>query len=244
MKRSAFLLSLALIVTLNSFSQGPRTASTPPGSDPSGDFRQNLNWRQVGQVPVFGLQLKIVDKTILKESVELDKKKYVSYSYDLAKVDEYDTQSYVRYNIYEDQMEFVKDESIYYLVKEEGRKVTFIDSKSTYRVFDFDGELGFFKVHVDAKNSLVAKQKVKYVDAKVAISGYDRDRPADYKRLKDEFYLAANNKTLIKLSKKKKDFFKAFGDKGNQIKDYVKKDKLNHKSLEDIMKIIRYYNTL
>ena len=244
MKKDIFLSALAVIVTLSSFAQGPRTASSAPRSDPSGDFNQRLNWRQVAQVPAFHLQLKIVDKRELKESVELDKKKYVSYTYDLAKVDEYDTQSYVRYNIYDDQMEFVKDESIYYLVKEEGRKVIFIESKSTYRVHNFDDELSFFKVHFDGKHSLVAKQKVRYIDAKVAQSGYDRDRPADYRRLKDELYIAMDNKVLVKLSKKKKEFYKAFGDKANQIKNYVKENKLSYKKVDDVINIVSYFNTL
>lgn len=244
MKKNILWVAFLLLTTVSSFGQGPRTASSPPSSDPSGDFNQKLNWRQVAQVPIFGIRLKTIDKSALKESVELEKKKYVSYTYDLAKVDEYDTQSYVRYNIYDDQMEFVKDESIYYLVKEEGRVVKFLESKSTFRVHDFDGELGFFKVHVDKQHSLVAKLKVRYVDAKVAISGYDRDRPADYKRLKDELYLAINNKDLVKLSKKKKEFFKAFGDKADLVKSYAKENKLSHKTTEDISSMVAYFNTL
>lgn len=244
MKKHTLLLAIAVTVSMTVFAQQPRTASSPPRSDGSGDFNQRLNWRQVNQVPVFNLQLKIVDKSLLKESVELDKKKYVSYTYDLAKVDEYDTQSYVRYNIYDDQMEFVKDESIYYLVKEEGRKVTFLESKSTYRVHNFENELGFYKLYVDDKHSLVAKQKVRYVDAKRAISGYDRDRPADYKRLKDDLYLAVNNKELVEIPKKKKEFYKIFGDKSNQVKDYVKQNKLKTKSIEDLSKIVKYFSTL
>lgn len=237
MKRYSLLISVALVFSLSLEAQNVSPSSVKRGSS-------GLSWRQVAQVPIYGIRLKTVDKSALKESVEMDKKKYVSYTYDLAKVDEYDTQSYVRYNIYDDQMEFVKDESIYYLVKEEGRKVTFLESKSTFRVYEFDNDLGFYKVHLDGKNSLVAKLKVRYVDAKVAISGYDRDRPADYNRMKDELYLATDNKKLVKLPKKKKEFYKVFGDKSNEIKSYIKKNKFSYKSVEDLKEIVKYYNTL
>ena len=142
MKKYILLLMITAMVSSSAFSQisrgdtGPRRAvNTKPNTlrnTGSNDFTNLLSWRQVVNVPVSNLQLKIIDKSVLKEAVELDKKKYDSYTYDLAKVDEYDTQSYVRYNIFDDEMEFVKDKSIYYLVKEQGRKVIFIDKKVTY----------------------------------------------------------------------------------------------------------------
>jgi hypothetical protein len=196
-------------------------------------------------IPDTHLRLKIVDKSVLKESAELEKKKYLSYTYDLASVDNYDTKAYVRYNIFDDQMEFVKDESIYYLAKEVGRQVKFINTKDVYRVYEMKGELHFFKMYVSGENSLIAKQKIRYIDAKVATSGYDRARPANYKRLKDDIYLAKGNKELVELSgKKKKEFYKAFGDKEDQIKTYMKENKLGYKNVDDLEKIVTYYNSL
>ena len=111
-----------------------------------------------------------------------------------------------------------------------------------YKVYDFKGELHFLKVHLDGENSLLAKQRVRYIEAKVAKSGYDRARPANYKRLKDELYLILDNK-LIKLSKKgKKDFYKLFGSKATVVKEYMKKNKLGYKSIEDLKKVLQYLN--
>lgn len=249
-KEISYLFVLSLLATSYSYGQNNsgRSSAVAVDIDQGSRFGRTVSvTNRPGNflIPVSHLRLKTVDKAVLKESVELDKKKYLSYSYDLAKVDEYDTESYVRYNIFIDQMEFVKDKSIYYLVKEEGRRVVFINSKKTFRVFNFEDDLGFFEVHMDGdKHSLVAKSKVRYVEAKVAMSGYDRARPADYKRLKDVLYLAVDNKKLVKLSKKKKSFFTAFGDKANEIESYVKKNKLKYKSIEDLSKIVAYYNTL
>lgn len=196
-------------------------------------------------IPDAHLRLKTIDKSVLKENVELEKKKYLTYTYELASVDDYDTKAYVRYNIFDDQIEFVKDKSIYYLAKEAGRKVHFINTKSSYKVYEMDGELHFFKVHLEGENSLVAKQRIRYIDAKVAKSGYDRSKPANYKRLKDELYLVIGEDKLVKLSKKnKKEFYKSFGDKATQIKAFMKEQKLGYKNAKDLTKIVQYFNTL
>tara|TARA_R110000787_G_scaffold7987_12_gene26903 strand:- start:830 stop:1525 length:696 start_codon:yes stop_codon:yes gene_type:complete len=200
--------------------------------------------RAMTLIPEGGLRLKTVDKSAAKESVDLIKKKYLTYSYELASVDAYDTKAYVRYNIFEDEMEFVKDESIYYLAKEVGRKVHFKDSDFTYKVYELNYELKFFKVLVDGKNSLVAKQGIRYIDAKVAISGYDRPKPANYKRVKDEIYIALEDNSLVKISKNKNQFFSAFGDKESDMKSYMKKNRLNHKNLKDLKEAVTYFNTL
>ena len=42
-----------------------------------------------------------------------------------------------------------------------------------YRVYDFENDQHFFQVLVDGENSLIMKQRVRYIDAKVANTGYD-----------------------------------------------------------------------
>ena len=245
MKKIAYLFVIMLLVSTDGFSQ-TRPSSIAVSTDEGSFGRTVPATNRSGNflIPVTHLRLKSVDKSVLLENLELEKKKYLSYKYDLASVDNYDTKAYVRYNIYEDQIEFVKDESIYYLAKEVGRQVVFTESKFMYRVYEFENDLHFFRVYVDGKNSLIVKQRVRYIDAKVARSGYDTARPANYKRMKDELYLALDNKKLVKLSKKKKEFFKAFGDKADAIKSYVKENKLGYKSIKDLTKIVNYYNTL
>ena len=91
---------------------------------------------------------------------------------------------------------------------------------------------------------MVAKQGIRYIDAKAALSGYDRAKPANYKKLKDELYLALEDKTLVKLSKKKNQFFSAFGSQESVMKAYMKKNRLNYKNRTDLEKTVAYFNTL
>jgi len=238
MKKTVILAALIFGAYLNCDAQtGSNGKSTFGRSNGTGA-------RAMVLIPVQNLRLKIIDRSAAIESEGLVKKKYLTYSYELASVDSYDTKAYVRYNIFDDEMEFVKDESIYYLAKELGRKVSFKDSDFTYKVYELNDDLKFFKVLVEGKNSLVTKQDVRYIDAKVAISGYDRAKPANYKRVKDELYIALEDNSLVKVSKNKNRFFSTFGDKQSDIKSYMKKNRLNYKNLKDLKKTISYFNTL
>ena len=174
---------------------------------------------------------------------KIQHKKYLSQDYKPATVDNFKQKAFLRYNIFEDEMEFVKDETIYYIQKAAGRKIRFMDN-TVYKVYMFQGKPQFFLVHQDGKNALLAKQEIKFIEAKKATSSYGSDKPADFRRGKDELFLALENKTFVKLSKNKKTFFNAFGDKAGQIKKYVKEKKLKYKSVKDVKDIVAYYNTL
>jgi len=242
MKKISLLALLIFSTSIVSFGQNRFTST-----DGSSFGRTTSVTSRPGNflIPVPHLRLKTVNRAeMTEEDIKLDKKKYLSYNYDLASVDDYDTKAYIRYNIFDDQMEFVKEESIYYLAKEAGRKVKFINTNTIYRVYDFENDQHFFQVLVDGDNSLIKKQRVRYIDAKVANSGYDIAKPANYKRMKDEYYLALDNKTLVKLPKSKKGFMNAFGDKSSKIKSYMKENKLGYKKEKDLAKIVTYYNTL
>jgi len=170
-------------------------------------------------------------------------KKYLFQDYKPAYVDDFKERAFLRYNIHEDQMEFVKDDNIYYLKKETGRRVRFADN-TTYEVYGLNGKPQFFLVHVGGKNSLLARQIVRFIKAREATSGYDTGKPADYKRRKDELYMILDDKGVVKVPTKKKDFYKAFGANSASVKSYMKKNKLGYKKEKDLKKIVQYLNTL
>lgn len=170
-------------------------------------------------------------------------KKYLTKDYKPAFVDDFKVRAFLRYNIHDDQMEFVKDENVYYLKKDIGRQIRFAD-KTKYMVFGLKGEPQFFLVHQEGKHLLLAKQIVKFVEAREPNSGYDRGTPPDYKRRRDEIYIAFNGKSVIPVPRKKKTFFAIFGDKESEIKSFMKKNKLGYKKVEDLKKVIEHLNSL
>lgn len=173
-------------------------------------------------------------------------KKYLTESYDSGYVDDFKELASLRYNIYEDEMEFVKGETIYFLKKEIGRRVQFSNlTTDLYKVYELNDKAQFFLVHMEGKNSLLAKQSIKFIEAKKSRSTYaNSSKLANFKRKKDKLYLVKNDSDLIEIPTKKKKFYSIFDSKANSIKAYMEENKLGHKKVKDLKKIITYYNTL
>lgn len=153
---------------------------------------------------------------------------------------------FLRYNIYEDEMEFTKDKKVYYIQKTENTKITFRTMNKTYQCLNYDSNLGYYLVHIEPspdKMGLITKESVKFIEGKKATSNYDQDRPANFLRQKDKHYLVINQ-SLYKLPKKKKDFLSLFKSKDSTIKQYMKKNKLNYQKIKDLKEILYFYNTL
>lgn len=191
------------------------------------------------------LRLKSVDVPSIRENIQIIKKKYLTFTYELVTVDDFDQKAHLRYNIYDDEMEFVRENYLYYLVKEVGRKVYFEDTKSTYKIFKHSDKLTYFKVITQGSLTLLARHKVRHFEPIPAKSNYDKAKPEKYKRLKDELYLAIDHKVLTKLSGiKKSKLLKYFGNRKKEMKIFMKENNLNYKKESDLTKIIGYYNIL
>jgi hypothetical protein len=141
-------------------------------------------------------------------------------------------------------MEFVKGQVIYYLKKEPGRTVKFTSLKTTYRVFHVNGSLGYYKINIDGKNSLITQQSSKFIPARLPNGSYEELEPASFERNKDRLFIVFEKGNIREVPSKKRAFFKLFGKHSKQIKTYIEIQKLNYKVVEDIEKIVQYWNEL
>lgn len=225
--------TLFILSSLSLFSQGQLQ---------TGSFEGVFNQAAVFDMSPIGRDL---DNSMTDEAKKkLLQKQYLTQAYNPALIDQFKTLAYLRYNMYNDQMEFVKNDQIYYMKKEKGRKVRFTTMNTLYKVYEVYGDLEFFLVKEDGeKASLLLKQEVRFVKPKKATSQYTKAKEADFKRRKDEYFVALGD-VVRKVPLKKKEFPVLFGDKAKAIKDYIKKEKLNPKKEGDLMKIIKYYNSL
>lgn len=155
----------------------------------------------------------------------------------------------MRYNAFKDEMEINKDDKIYYLPKVMNYTVTFINNNKVYQIFtDTDKDSskdGFFVVLFKSDNiSLLLKEKI-IISTKVdPILGFDQKNPPKLKRLKDKLYIGFKNNTIREFPRRKKDILKLFSTKSNEIKSYAKKNNLNLKNKQDLIKIFAYYDSL
>lgn len=167
---------------------------------------------------------------------------YLHKEYRSAKVDTFKTDAYLRFNLFNNQMEFSKDGNIYYLKKETGRKVRFKNTNTLYKVYDLFGDLKFLQVITQGKNTLLLKESMKFIAPRKNASTYGGITKPKFKKNKTEFYLQQSDGELKKIPLKNKTFFKAFGTDETKVKSFMKQEKLNYKNLDDLKKVIDYLN--
>lgn len=182
------------------------------------------------------------DKTA--EFKKISHKMYLSDTiYRASKVDKIEQNFFIRFNIYRDEMEFENNGKLLFLKKEQGRIVTFLYTNEKYELNNYDGKLTYFQVHNDDKVQLLSRKFIDFIEAKQAQNSYQQSRSADFRRKDDVFYLKSGN-NITELPSKKSKFFDAFGNKSNEIKSYVKKNKLDIREIDGLKKIVNYLNTL
>lgn len=156
----------------------------------------------------------------------------------------------MRYNAYKDVFEVQRDGVVFYfLPKECGYFVRFNSDKKVYQVFSYEENNkttnGFFVVlNKGKKLSLLLREKINFHDEVTVKSQLDKYKPPTLKRASDVFFIGYKNNTSTKLPRRKKNFFKLFSSKSQEIKSFVKKQKLSFKDKEDLIVIFTYYNSL
>lgn len=103
---------------------------------------------------------------------------------------------------------------------------------------------GYFKVlHVGNTHNLYKKVTKKYFPAKKAQNSFEKDVLANFAD-RSSYYLVSSNGKFEKFEKSKNKRLKLFGDKQDEIKKYIKKGRLDITEAEDLLKIVRYYDTI
>jgi len=179
-----------------------------------------------------------------REKINILEKQYLSEDYLLSRVDDFKSDSYVRFNHYNGQMEFIKNGTIHYLKKEEGRTVEFKDYDLYYKVYKLHGNLDYLLVKVEGKNSFLVKQSSKFIPPERTRTSYGFQINPKFRRNKDKYILAKENGELVELSWNKRRFLSAFGEKKLKVKEFMTKRDLSHKRADDIATVVEYINSL
>ena len=155
----------------------------------------------------------------------------------------------IRYNVYNDVIELREDKSsskISGLIK--SSSIYAIISNKEYHYEEFvdensENNNGYFILLKKGNNSNLFLRKTKKFKEKVeAKDSYHKETPASFIDLKS--YYIKIDKTLLPVSTKKKEFLLQFPEKENELKKYMKAEKINLKSEKDVVKLFTYYDSL
>lgn len=128
-------------------------------------------------------------------------------------------------------------------------EVKFTASNKIYRTESFVDSKGIEKkgflvlVNENKEYALFKEEIVKFHEKIESTSSYDKGRPARYIREKDNYYIK-NNNTIHYISQNKKDLLQTFPNESDKLKSFIKKNKINLKQEDDLVKIVNYLDAL
>lgn len=175
---------------------------------------------------------------------------YTSKNYKLSSIVQENTGAYegkIRYNIYDDRMEHKKENQLYTIQKKENIHIKIDDEYFYYCNFiDMKG----FKKHgyyvlVELTNSykIYKKYTLKIVDPTNTQKVNNQLAEAGKLRKRVTYFLEEGNK-ITELPMKEKDLLAKFSDQKDNLKSYIKKQKIRFRKEEDLIRFVSKYKML
>ncbi|MDH5396908.1 MAG: hypothetical protein OEX02_02100 [Cyclobacteriaceae bacterium] len=150
----------------------------------------------------------------------------------------------MRYNIYQDVIEYQQDESFLLLGWSEFYEAIIIDGEKFVMRYFKDGpetNRGYFVQLTDSGLQVYKRMQVGYRDESDRDSGYEIKRNRACVRSKDLYYMAIG-KDILKVFTGSKNSLKQFvAQDADRIFKYAKKNKLNLKKEEDLVALMELY---
>ncbi|MDQ8142078.1 hypothetical protein [Chryseobacterium sp. CFS15] len=168
---------------------------------------------------------------------------YYGKGYSVAKFSGTDETAPARYNMYNDEVEFTKEDKSYILPKNDTySKIEFTNTKEVLLRLETGDDLsGYFFELVNGKNSLYKKTKTKFIDAVPATNSYTSDRPATFKTLEPVYYINTDG-GFIKGPKNQKEILERFPTKKDSLTAFFKQNKIKFDKEEDLKKLVTFLN--
>jgi len=153
---------------------------------------------------------------------------------------------YLRYNIYNDVIEIQDSENIIGLIKSLNIYAVIKNKEYHYEIYSIDNEKtdeGYFILLSKGENSNLYLRKTKEFKDKVkAKDSFHKDISAAF--IDSESYYIKKDRVLFPVTKNKKEFLLQFPEMKDDLKKYMKSEKINLKSEKDVIKLFNYMDTL
>lgn len=154
-----------------------------------------------------------------------------------------------KYNACFEYFEIEENNLIKYALPENNihSKIEVGEDKVKYKAVKINSKTyAFLKVLSEINKTLILERaKIDLIPSKSAKDSFGKSSKAHFKRKKDSFYIFNTEKEkLTQIPKSKRQFIKAFPKNKEKIKNYIKQNKINLKSKEDLIKLFNYYYNL
>jgi len=173
---------------------------------------------------------------------------YIDEKYSSAKVNGGTESFMIRFNPYNNTMEYNKDKQELVLNKSQNTLIEFVNG-SIYKLVSYKNKKSsmaedYMKVIFDDEKIAFYKlERVELKAATVANNSYEQSSPAEYRRAKDEYFMKLGENTFVAPTKSK-DIIKLFPGKEKELKEYFKSNKVNFTDDADLIKLGRYLTSI
>ena len=205
-------------------------------TDPNFEFKNKVR-NEIGGVK----KITKFDKEDIKKTAHL---RFAHLDYKKAYISESKEVYFLRYNMFTDEMEYINYQKTLNLDKSDNKIIDFFEVKTKYGVFTLKDELSYFVIKSSGKSSVLVQQCVEFDEGKKAVTQFDVKVAPKFFRKKDKNFIAFENTKIKIVPRKKKSFYALFIGKKEKIKKFMKTQKLSHKKIDDLVKIVTYYNSL
>lgn len=155
----------------------------------------------------------------------------------------------VRYDIYADQIHLKNNDEIYAIIHPD--RVELIDAGSYKFIYskylkypgdDEPEQSSYFILKTDGKCSLLIKKNLRVQEAEPP-KLYQEAKPAKFIPSGDTYFLKLEGMSAVRI-RNKKDLLNILSGKSDALESYISSNKLNAKDIDDLVKIVTYFNTL
>jgi len=149
-----------------------------------------------------------------------------------------------RYDIYSDQMQFITGmDTLAFATPSEINTVTFANRTFVHEPYECNRMLlkGYFELIVPGKKQLLMKRSVAY---QLNENAKESQGAGDTFLISECYFLKSGTQPAEKVMCSKKSALVAMGDRKNELEEYLKKTGNKVKSLDDLKKMVEYYNSL
>ncbi|QFG52357.1 hypothetical protein [Chryseobacterium sp.] len=177
-------------------------------------------------------------KTVFNQNIaDVEGTPYYEKNFQPAKLTGTNETLSARYNVYHDNLEFIKDEKIMVVPKEEVyRSFHFM---LTDEKIDLINDSYYFHIFQGKNYQAYRKPKIKFQKYKKATSGYVDDTPAKFLKLPDTYYTLISDK-LVELPSNPKAFASLFPARKDEIQKFIKTNNIKLTTDADIKRVMRF----
>lgn len=194
------------------------------------------------------LEVSTLGRKFSRQPTETQGSPYLNKWFAPAKVVGVVKNAYMRYDVYNDEFEFINSKNDTLLLNKEERfnSITFTVTNTTYQLVNYTNNSGKmilgYLICLYEKNDFILykKQRISYYKEKIAKTSFETNSPPKFLQERDIFYWKNKDKGISEFPSNRKGLLKLFPEKKIELETFIKQNAIDFDKETDMMKIIDF----